>query len=214
MTKDGQLVILHDDTLDRAFNTTGRVEEMTVEELHKVTTKKTGQHLLFLNELLAYFADKPGVYLELEMKTSDHNVYPDARLKEYCRILYDMAIPEKPQSSFYVLTSFDEQALQIVKASHPDADLLLISGDPVSAEVVKRAQALGVKRIGCSIEGSSRSAVSEAQKTGFRVSVWPGHSIQDYCLALGLGADAICTDIPVAVFTWKAQHEPGASATK
>jgi glycerophosphoryl diester phosphodiesterase len=214
MTKDGQLVILHDDTLERNFNSTGRVEQMTAEELRKVTTKKTNQHLLFLSELLAYFADKPGVYLELEMKTGDHNIYPEARLQEYCRLLYDMAIPKKPEGSFYVLTSFDEQTLRIVKASHPDADLLLISGTPVSAEVVARAKALDVKRIGCSIDGTSRNAVREAQKAGLRVSVWPGHSIQDYCLAVGLGVDAICTDMPVAVTMWKAQHEPGISAAK
>src|SRR6476661_6321303 len=51
MTKDGALVILHDDKLDRTHNATGCVEDMTAAELKDVVTKK-GQKLLFLDELL------------------------------------------------------------------------------------------------------------------------------------------------------------------
>lgn len=69
------------------------------------------------------------------------------------------------------------------------------------------AQALGVKRIGCTMDGTSRAAVREPQKAGLRVTGWPGHSLQDYYLAVGLGVDAFCTDIPVAISTWKAQCE-------
>lgn len=46
MTKDGALVILHDDTLERTHNGTGRVEEMTAEELRPLKTKKSGQPVL------------------------------------------------------------------------------------------------------------------------------------------------------------------------
>jgi glycerophosphoryl diester phosphodiesterase len=174
--------------------------------------------MLFLKDLLAYFADKPGIYLELEMKTGNKTQYPDDRLNEYCRKLYD-AVRQKPQGSFYVLTSFDERPLKVVKSLDAGADLMLISGSPCSEKVVARAQALGVKRIGCAMDGTSRAAVREAQKAGLRVTGWPGHSLQDYYLAVGLGVDAFCTDIPVAISTWKAQHEqrapiPAAPAAK
>jgi glycerophosphoryl diester phosphodiesterase len=206
MTKDGELVILHDNSLDRTFNASGAVEQKMAAELGGITTRKSGQPMLFLKDLLAYFADKPGVYLELEMKTSDKALYPETRLKEYCRKL-DEAARRKPQGSFYVFTSFDERSLKTMKAVDAHADLLLIVGEPCSAKVVARAKALGVNRVGCLIEGTSRAAVREAQKAGLRVSVWPGGCLQDYYLAVGLGADAICTDIPVAIFTWKARIE-------
>jgi len=211
MTKDGELVILHDDTLNRTHNATGAVEQKTGAELRGVVTKKSGQPMLFLKELLAYFADKPGIYLELEMRTGNKAQYPEDRLNEYCRKLYEAA-RQKPQGSFYVLTSFDERPLKVVKALDANADLMLISGSPCSAKVVAQAQALGVKRIGCAMDGTSRSAVWEAQKAGLRVTGWPGSSLQDYYLAVGLGVDAFCTDIPVAISTWKAQHEQRAPA--
>ena len=73
-----------------------------------------------------------------------------------------------PQGSFYVLTSFDERPLKVVKSLDAGADLMLISGSPCSEKVVARAQALGVKRIGCAMDGTSRAAVREAQKAGLR----------------------------------------------
>lgn len=206
MTRDGHLVILHDDTLDRTHNATGPVEEKTAAELRSIKTKK-GQSFLFLDELLDYLADKPGIYLELELKTSNKKLYPDARAEEMARKIHSVAQSRQPEGSYYIITSFDERPLKAIKAVDADADLLLITGGPCSPEIIKRAQALGIKRIGCRMEGTTRAAVREAQKAGLRVNGWPGHTLQDYHLAVGLGVDGICTDIPVAIQTWKAKSE-------
>jgi glycerophosphoryl diester phosphodiesterase len=202
MTSDGELVILHDDSLDRTHHATGPVELKTAAELREITTKKTGEKFLFLSELLDYLADKPGFYLELEMKTSNKELYPDDRLEAYCRKLYEAATAKCPEGSDYVFTSFDERPLKIVKGLDANAERMLITGGPCTAEFVKHAQELGVKRIGCRMEETTRAAVRNAQKSGMSVTGWPGHSIQDYQLAVGLGVDGICTDIPVAVQEW------------
>lgn len=207
MSKDGALVILHDDSLDRTYSGTGPVEHKSAAELRTMTSKKTGQKLLFLDELLAFFADKPGVYLELEMKTGNEELYPDARLQEYVGKLYETVVVSEPKGSTYVCTSFDKRPLKLIKALDASADLLFITGGPCSAEVVRTAQALGVKRIGVRVDMSSRAAVREAQEAGLRVNGWPGHNLQDYHLAVGLGVDGICTDVPVAIQTWKDKHE-------
>lgn len=207
MTRDGALVILHDDKIDRTYNGTGPVEHMTAAELRAITTKKNGQPFLFLDELLAYFSDKPGIYLEVEMKTGNKKLYPDARLEEYCRKVHEAIQARRPKGSSYVLTSFDERPLRIVKGLDPNADLLLITGGPCTPEFIEQARKLGVKRIGCRMEGTSRAAVREAQKAGLVVNGWPGHTLQDYHLAVGLGVDAFCTDIPVAIQTWRARNE-------
>lgn len=198
MTKDGELVILHDDSLDRTHNASGPVEHKSAAELREVATKK-GQKFLFLDELLIWLADKPGIYLELEMKTSNKDLYPEGRLTQYCRRLHAAAQARQPKGSFYVFTSFDERPLKIVKQLDAEADLLLIRGAPCSPDFVKRAQSLGIKRIGFVMEGTSRAAVREAQKAGLWVNGWPGRTLQDYHLAVGLGVDGICTDIPLAV---------------
>lgn len=202
MTKDGELVILHDDSLDRTHEAAGSVESKTAAEVRKIVTKNSKQPFLFLDELLDYLADKPGVYLELEMKTSNKVLYPDERLEEYCRKLYELGCKRQPEGSIYTFTSFDERPLKIIKRLDPEADLLLITGGPCTPEFVARAKELGAKRIGCRMEETSRADVRAAQKAGLRVNGWPGHTLQDYHLAVGLGCDCICSDIPVAVNEW------------
>lgn len=206
MTKDGVLVILHDASLEHTYNGTGRVEEMTAEELRPLKTKKGGHPFLFLNDLLDYFADKPGVYVEFEMKTGDQKAYPDARLEQYCQKLHDAVMAKHPKGSIYVFTSFDKRPLKILRQRYPDADLLLINGSPCSEAVVKHALELRVQRIGCTLDGTSRAAVRAAQKAGLKVTVWPGASLEDYLLGVGLGADAMCSDIPVAIHKWKTEN--------
>lgn len=47
MTKDGELVLFHDASLERITGRQGSIEEMTAAELRKIKTKK-GNPLLFL----------------------------------------------------------------------------------------------------------------------------------------------------------------------
>jgi glycerophosphoryl diester phosphodiesterase len=198
MTKDGSLVILHDDKLDRTHNATGSVEEMTADELRGVVTKK-GQKMLFLDELLAYFADKPGVYIEWEMKTSNKSLYPDERIAGYCEKLHSAIEARKAKGSTCVYTSFDERPLKAMHAIDPKAPMSLIASKPCSPEFIQKAKDVGADRIACQINGTSRAAVREAQKAGLMVNGWPGRGEQDYHLAIGLGLDVHCTDVPVAV---------------
>ncbi len=198
MTKDGVLVILHDDTLDRTHNATGPVEHKTAAELRDVVTKK-GQKMLLLEELLDYFADKPGVYIEWEMKTKNRSLYPDERIANYCQKLYAAAEKRKATGSTYVYSSFDERPLQAIDVLAPDAPMSLIASQPCSAEFIQRAKEVGADRIACQMNGTSRAAVAEAHKAGLLVNGWPGRGAQDYHLAIGLGLDVHCTDVPVAV---------------
>ena len=59
MTKDGVLIITHDQTLERTTNGTGIVEEKTWEEIHSYDTKG-GHKILTLDELMDFFKDKKG----------------------------------------------------------------------------------------------------------------------------------------------------------
>lgn len=198
MTKDGVMVILHDDSLDRTYNGVGAVENKTAEELKGLVTRK-GQKFLFLDEFLDYFADKPGVYIELEMKTSNKTLYPDSRIAEYCRVLHKTAEARKPKGSIYAYTSFDVRPLKAIRSLDAKAQTLFITGSPLSKEIIEKAKGLEVNYIGCQLSGTSRTIVKEAQKQGFKVNCWPGHKTQDYFLSLGLGVNVHCTDIPLAV---------------
>jgi glycerophosphoryl diester phosphodiesterase len=85
---------------------------------------------------------------------------------------------------------------------------MLIVSKPVSDEVIKQAQQLGVKRIGCNMGGTSRTMVEKAKKEGLIVSLWPGQSIEDFILGVALGADALCSDMAVGVKEFAKKNMP------
>ena len=199
MTQDGELVVLHDDSLDRTHEGRGPVEHLAAAEAKTIVSKKQKEPLLFLDTLLEYLNDKPGMYVEFEMKTSNKELYPDTRIEQYARTILHKVTRHVPEGSTYLFTSFDARPLQAIKKLQPDADIMFIRGGPLTPEVLESARAIGSKRVGVKMEGTTRLAVRDAQKQGFIVTGWPGHSLNDYFLGLGLGVDAICTDIPVQV---------------
>lgn len=209
MTKDGVLVLFHDASLERITGQEGIVEEMTASELKEIKTKK-GNPLLFLDELLTFLEDKPGIYLELEMKTSP-KAYPQPLLEKFCDQLYKGAMAKKPENSTYLFTSFDKRPLQYLKATYSDADMLFITSSPLTKEVVQETLDLGLSRVGCNLGGTSRKMVQEAQAAGIQVSLWPGHTVEDFLLGLYLGSDYLCSDVPVAVRSYMKEKMPWVS---
>ncbi|MEX0794491.1 MAG: glycerophosphodiester phosphodiesterase, partial [Pirellulaceae bacterium] len=154
---------------------------------------------LLLEDFLDYFADKPGVYIELELKTSNKTLYPDNRIQEICRAVHKIAEARKPKDSIYAYTSFDERPLREIRSLDENAQTLLIAGKPLSPEFIERAKSLKVNYIGCHLRGTTQEMVQQAQRQGFKVNCWPGHRVEDYHRSLNLGVDVHCTDIPLAV---------------
>lgn len=199
MTNDGELVVLHDDSLNRTHHGSGPVEHLNADEARKIRSKKQNEPLLFLDTLLAYLSDKPGMYVEFEMKTKNKELYPDSRIEAYAAKLHQKVTAHIPQGSTYIFTSFDDRPLKAIKKIDPNADIMLIKGGPLTPELMESAKAIGAKRIAAKMEGTTRLAVKEAQRQGFIVTGWPGRDLNDYFLGLGLGVDAICSDVPVLV---------------
>jgi glycerophosphoryl diester phosphodiesterase len=76
------------------------------------------------------------------------------------------------------------------------------------------AKEIGVKRIACNVNGSSRKSVTAAHKAGMIVNLWPGTSIEDFQLALALGADVACTDYPVQILEFVKAKMPWVNPRK
>lgn len=199
MTEDGHLVVLHDDSFNRTHEGEGPVESRKADEVRDIKTRKGKEPLLFLSDFLDYFSDKPGMYIELEMKTSKKDVYTDAKVEEYAKKLYELAESKRPEGSTYVYSSFDERPLRVIHKLNPKTPLSFIAGKPCSPEFIAKALDIGADRIACNIDGSSRASIREAHKAGLKVNGWPGRAPADYQLAIALGLDVHCTDFPIAV---------------
>ncbi len=207
MTSDGQLIITHDSSLERTTDGSGAVEQKTAAEIRKYNTKG-GHKILFLDELLEFLKGKEGLYVEFELKTSPVELYPEDRLREFCDKLYKAVMAVKPADATFLFTSGDYRGLRYLQQKYPGTDMLLITGKPCNDETIALCKAMGIDRLGATMDGTSRAAVAKAHKEGLIVSLWPGNSPADFVLGTYLGADFLCTDVPVAVKTFAAEKTP------
>src|SRR6516162_344808 len=68
LSRDGALIVIHDETLDRTTNGHGLVCEHTVSELRSLDAGQ-GQHIMILPDVLDWAARR-GVVLDIEIKNA------------------------------------------------------------------------------------------------------------------------------------------------
>ena len=206
MTKDGDLILSHDESLYRTCGVDVQTEDLTTKECKKILTKG-GQPLALCQEFVDFLADKEGMYVEFEIKTVK-GLYTQAMLDVLCDKLYKMAMAKKPASSEYLFTSFDKRALSTMKHLHPDAILMMLKDKPCSPEVLMEAYDMGIKRVGCRMDGTTRKTIKLGHKLGMIVSLWPGSTKEDFFLGAALGSDAMCCDRFSEVSRWAKENLP------
>lgn len=206
MTKDGDLILSHDESLYRTCGVDVQTEDLTTKECKKIMTKG-GQPLALCQEFVDFLADKEGMYVEFEIKTVK-GLYTQAMLDVLCDKLYKMAMAKKPASSEYLFTSFDKRALSTMKRLHPDAILMMLKDKPCSPEVLMEAYDMGIKRVGCRMDGTTRKTIKLGHKLGMIVSLWPGSTKEDFFLGAALGSDAMCCDRFSEVSRWAKENLP------
>ena len=198
LTADNELLIIHDASLKRTCGVDVNIEKSTRAELAAYKSTK-GNPLLFADQLAAFFASRDIHYIEWEMKS---NNYDEEQLKLYCDKLYNTVMPSKPAGALYIFSSFDKRAITTMKSLYPDAECMFISSSPVSEKLLAEAAELGVKRLGARLKGTTYNAMEDAHKKGYIINLWPGGSVEDFQLAVALGADIACTDCPAEVLTF------------
>src|SRR6266545_1980127 len=68
LSKDGELVVIHDETLDRTTNGHGYVHDHTLRDLQSLDAGK-GEHIPSLDEVLEWAQSKPAI-LDIEIKNA------------------------------------------------------------------------------------------------------------------------------------------------
>ena len=194
LSKDGELVIMHDDTVDRTTNGKGRVDEKTLAELTALRLNRSGENVPTFRQFCAVYSGRADVDVEIEMKEHGDEMTPE-RLDRYITLLHDEAAQFGLVEGTYAFTSFSVPTLKRFRELFPDARLGLICCE-LSEETIAQATSLGCIRIAPDWKRSGPMSVAKAHTAGLSVNLWCSDSTETYELVKEWGSDVSTSNIP------------------
>jgi glycerophosphoryl diester phosphodiesterase len=197
ITQDGQLIVMHDDTLDRTTTCLGCVSERTFDEIRSCQLldgagNPTNERPPTLAEV--YDAIDENALVNIELKVFDTPCLTDTAGPEQ---LVPLALEEVTQIGAEERTffsSFDETAAELVKAQRPGYySALLFLG--TGAEEVEKALLLGQDAIHPFFLVSA-DTVQGALDEELQVNVWTVDTEESMLEQIDKGCTGIITDEP------------------
>jgi glycerophosphoryl diester phosphodiesterase len=190
----GELVVMHDTTVDRTTNGTGTIAEMTLAELRALDAgawrgdRFAGEVVPTLKEVLAMVRPS-GTCLNVEVKRF---AQPAAatRLAELLRA-YAPTV-----GGSHVVSSFELEALLQVRAADATVPLAFLSS---KAGGVRTAIANRFPWVHLHTGAVSTDTVSLAHAAGVKVMTWTMDNASHFAHYARLGVDKVCSNRPAAM---------------
>lgn len=130
LSKDNEMVVIHDETLDRTTNKSGEVQTLTLSELKQANLLNVDGSVS--EELLPTLAEVLNLLDELTF-TGDLNIELKTDQNEYQGIekLVKELIESKPRSYPIIYSSFNWHTINRMKKLEPQAELALLFAQPL-----------------------------------------------------------------------------------
>lgn len=195
LTTDHQLLVTHDDTLDRLCAQQGRVEQLSAHYCQQVFQQATGHCLLTLVGIIPYLQGFR--HIELEVKTHQR-MNNQALLEALGQIYFTEGFQQLP----IVLTSFDIDMLELLQRHQRFANIsrgLLVENEFQLPELVNTALRLQVWQIGIYYQLITSEVVQYCHRYGLQVTAWTvnDNDIAQDLLAMGVGT--VISDCPLNI---------------
>lgn len=194
LTKDGKVVVIHDETIDRVSTGTGYVRDYTLSELRKFSfhnqIREYAGHaeIPLLREVLKLV--KPwGIKVNIELKTGIF-WYPEIEEK-IVRIVWEENMEEK-----VIYSSFNHYSIQKIQEIKPDADVAYLFSD-VIIDAHKYSGYNGVKGLHIPLyQAEMRNILEKYQKSNLPIRVWTADRRKELEMLIHAGVTAIFTNRP------------------
>ena len=192
-TKDGVLVVCHDETVDRTSNGAGWVKDFTFEEIRKLdfsggNAAYEGLKIPSMEEVLDLLAPT-GLTINIELKTGI--VFYD-RIEE--KIL--QLVRNKNWEDRVIYSSFNHYSVRRIKELDPAAKTGLLYADgPI--DMPGYGKRIGADALHPALYNLQYpDLLEDCRRYGLAVNVWTVNSAQELLLCRDLGVNAVITNYP------------------
>lgn len=207
ITKDGVLVLIHDETVDRTTNGTGLVEEMTLAEIKSLDagynwTRDDGQIFPFRGQgvtvatLQEVFEAFPGMRMTIELKKTSASM-----AAPFCEMIREYNMQER-----VLVASFHDDRLAEFRAECPEVATSAARTDTTLFVLLSKVYlhgllppnfvALQVPEASSGINVMSEQFVQAAHAVNVKVEPWTINDPEQMKLYIGWGVDGLITDRP------------------
>jgi len=174
--RDGRIVVIHDETIDRTTNGKGRVADLSYEELRRFDAG-FGEPIPLLSDVLDVFGTK--CLLNIEIKESD--------IAAAVRTL----VLERRLERNVIVSNFEWQELAGLAREIPIA---LLSSK--LENLISSARQMGAMAIHPRRDLVTPSLIAAAREAKLRIHVWTVNGPEEISRLRNLGVDGIFTDFP------------------
>lgn len=192
-TKDGHVVIVHDERVDRTTNGTGRIKDMTLQELREldasyIYTGKIEKTLIpTLEEYFAFVQDKD-IVTNVEMKTGNYE-YRSMEQK-VCDLVCRYGLQKK-----VIISSFNHYTILRMKEMAPELEYGFLTEDwiiDVGAYVKKH----GIQGFHPNFHNLLPEIVEEVKAHGIKIHCYTVNEPEDVLDLAKKGVDTIIGNFP------------------
>lgn len=184
--KSGEVVVIHDNTLERVTNGRGHVRDKTIAELRQLVVDG-GAQIATLEETINFVGKRMKLDIELKEEGCAGPTY---------RIIKDaIEIRGWSYDDFFV-SSFIRSELEAMKLLDDRIQLSVLFNWISQFGAFWFAKKIGAYSINPSIGLTNKKLVERAHKEGLKVFVWTANNKKDIAQMKSLGVDGIFSDFP------------------
>jgi glycerophosphoryl diester phosphodiesterase len=184
LSADGVPVLMHDETVERTTDGTGRVAELTVAQLRSLDAG--GEPVPLLAEALARCREL-GLWANIELKSSAGFDRETGRV--VARVL------AARWDGYGVVSSFSSAALAAARHQAPNSSYALIA-DQLPSDWLAVSRDLGIVGVHISAAGTGAASIAAARNAGLAYACYTVNDCADARKWLAAGAAAVFTDRP------------------
>jgi glycerophosphoryl diester phosphodiesterase len=195
-TRDGKLVVIHDDTLDRTTIGSGPVVARDWTELQKVRLKGTGgQRMLLLEEVVEIFRPT-SIKLRLEIKAgADRVPYPGHAVR-VAAAMRDLGVLDRAIFTSFQLGTVLEAVAAARPANHVWLVLPQLQADLGLERVIAIARQANLPMLGLRQNMLAPEVVAAVRASGLGIGGWACNDEDAIVRLLGMAVDVFTTDQP------------------
>lgn len=190
--KSGEIVVFHDEELDRLSDHNGKVEEFTASELQSLSLKN-GNKIPLLKDVLELLMVED-ILINIELK----GLHTSQGVND---VLFSIGMDEESIQKKVIISSFEWDELERMRTLNSKIPIAVLTAeDPLKAiDFARKVNALAINPNAADI---SLTNVQAIHNSGLKVFAWTVNEEGLFKNLIYAGVDGIFSDYPDKAFSW------------